>query len=117
MKVWSTGDYDSDGDEWKQDICLTEKAVEAINKLNPNPKFFVNVGDRIHIVLETPWWKEQTNDQQQVLMAIYQDISIVLVSGNHDLGNVTTAETIEHYCQMWGDDYFTFWVWTVYDAS
>ncbi|KAM7334965.1 hypothetical protein ACRRTK_005442 [Alexandromys fortis] len=105
MKVWSTGDCDNDGYEWEQEICLTEKAVEAINKLNPNPKFFDSC---IHVILRIPWWKEQTNGQQQILMAIDQDIAMVLVSDNHDLGNVLTAETMEDYCQMWRDNYFTF---------
>lgn len=59
MKIWFTGDCDSDGDEWEHEIFLTEKAVEAINRLNPNPKFFVNFGDRIHIILGTPWWKNK----------------------------------------------------------
>lgn len=38
-----------------------------------------------------------------------QDIPLVLVSGNHDLGNAPTAETVEEFCQTWGDDYFSFW--------
>lgn len=48
MKAWSTGDCDSGGDEWEQEIHLTKHAVEAINKLNPKPKFFVLCGDLIH---------------------------------------------------------------------
>ncbi|ELW67658.1 Calcineurin-like phosphoesterase domain-containing protein 1 [Tupaia chinensis] len=48
MKAWSTGDCDNGGDEWGQEIRLTEQAVEAINKLNPKPKFFVLCGDLIH---------------------------------------------------------------------
>lgn len=48
MKAWSTGDSDSGGDEWGQEIRLTEQAVEAINKLKPKPKFFVLCGDLIH---------------------------------------------------------------------
>ncbi|PNI23477.1 CPPED1 isoform 3 [Pan troglodytes] len=48
MKAWSTGDCDNGGDEWEQEIRLTEQAVQAINKLNPKPKFFVLCGDLIH---------------------------------------------------------------------
>ncbi|XP_021573550.1 serine/threonine-protein phosphatase CPPED1-like [Carlito syrichta] len=48
MKAWSTGDCDRGGDEWEQEICLTEQAVQAINKLNPKPKLFVLCGDLIH---------------------------------------------------------------------
>lgn len=61
-------------------------------------------------LLGTRWRKEQTKDLQQVLKAIDQDIPLVLVSGNHDLGNIPTAETVEEFCQTWGDDYFSFWV-------
>ncbi|KAK2097552.1 hypothetical protein P7K49_023003 [Saguinus oedipus] len=48
MKAWSTGDCDNGGDEWGQEIRLTEQAVQAVNKLNPKPKFFVLCGDLIH---------------------------------------------------------------------
>lgn len=48
MKAWSTGNCDTGGDEWGQEIRLTEQAVEAINKLNPKPKFFVLCGDLVH---------------------------------------------------------------------
>lgn len=110
MKAWSTGNCDNGGDEWGQEIRLTEQAVEAINKLNPKPKFFVLCGDLVHAMPGTRWRKEQTRDLQRVLKVVDQDIPLVLVSGNHDLGNAPTAETVEEFCQTWGDDYFSFWV-------
>ncbi|KAM5227733.1 serine/threonine-protein phosphatase CPPED1 [Ctenodactylus gundi] len=110
MKAWSTGDCDHGGDEWAQEIHLTKQAVCAINKLNPKPKFFVLCGDLIHAMPGTPWRKEQTEDLQQVLGDLKKEIPLVLVSGNHDLGNVPTAETVREFCQTWGDDYFSFWV-------
>ncbi|XP_023363329.1 serine/threonine-protein phosphatase CPPED1-like [Otolemur garnettii] len=48
MKAWSTGNCDSGGDEWEQEKRLTEQAVQAINKLEPRPRFFVLCGDLIH---------------------------------------------------------------------
>ncbi|XP_005860409.1 PREDICTED: serine/threonine-protein phosphatase CPPED1 isoform X2 [Myotis brandtii] len=48
MKSWSTGDCDNGEDEWGQEIRLTEQAIQAINKLNPKPRFFVLCGDLIH---------------------------------------------------------------------
>ncbi|XP_053411790.1 serine/threonine-protein phosphatase CPPED1 isoform X2 [Nycticebus coucang] len=110
MKAWSTGNCDSGGDEWEQEIRLTEQAVQAINKLNPKPRFLVLCGDLIHAMPGMPWRKEQTKDLQQVLREVDKEIPLVLVSGNHDVGNVPTAETIEEFCQTWGDDYFSFWV-------
>uniref|UniRef100_A0A8C5P3U0 Calcineurin-like phosphoesterase domain containing 1 n=1 Tax=Jaculus jaculus TaxID=51337 RepID=A0A8C5P3U0_JACJA len=110
MKAWSTGDCDSGGDEWEQEVRLTEQAVEAINKMNPKPKFFVLCGDLVHAMPGMPWRKEQTEDLRRVLTAVNRDIPLVFVSGNHDLGNAPTAETVEEFRQMWGDDYFSFWV-------
>ncbi|XP_006146604.1 serine/threonine-protein phosphatase CPPED1 isoform X2 [Tupaia chinensis] len=110
MKAWSTGDCDNGGDEWGQEIRLTEQAVEAINKLNPKPKFFVLCGDLIHAMPGTAWRKEQTEDLQRVLREVDRDIPLVFVSGNHDVGNIPTTETVMEFCRTWGDDYFSFWV-------
>ncbi|XP_076997876.1 serine/threonine-protein phosphatase CPPED1 isoform X2 [Tamandua tetradactyla] len=110
MKAWSTGDCDSSGDEWGQEIRLTEQAVEAINKLNPKPKFFVLCGDLIHAMPGARWRKEQTQDLQRVLAAIHAAVPLVFVSGNHDLGNSPTAQSVAEFRETWGDDYFSFWV-------
>ncbi|XP_040491243.1 serine/threonine-protein phosphatase CPPED1 isoform X2 [Ursus maritimus] len=110
MKAWSTGDSDSGGDEWGEEIRLTEQAVEAINKLKPKPRFFVLCGDLIHAMPGMPWRKEQTADLQRVLAGVDSDIPLVLVSGNHDVGNTPTPETVAEFQQTWGDDYFSFWV-------
>ncbi|XP_058894665.1 serine/threonine-protein phosphatase CPPED1 isoform X2 [Kogia breviceps] len=110
MKAWSTGDCDSGGDEWGLEIRLTEQAVQAVNKLNPKPRFFVLCGDLVHAMPGTPWRKEQTEDLQRVLRTVDSEIPLVLVSGNHDVGNVPTPETIAEFQRTWGDDYFSFWV-------
>lgn len=109
MKAWASKDCDHGGDEWGQEILLTEKAVRAINKLDPKPRFVVLCGDLVHAMPGTRWRKEQTEDLQQVLSALRGDVPLVMVSGNHDLGNAPTAESVEEFCQTWGDDYFSFW--------
>ncbi|XP_051818954.1 serine/threonine-protein phosphatase CPPED1 isoform X1 [Antechinus flavipes] len=110
MKAWALGDCDNCGDEWEEEIRLTEQAVQAINKLNPKPKFFVLCGDLIHALPGTRWRANQTKDLKKVLKDIDKEIPLVFVSGNHDIGNVPTSEAIDEYCQTWGDDYFSFWV-------
>lgn len=48
MKAWRVGDCDRGGDEWAEEVQLTRQAVEAINKLQPRPRFVVLCGDLIH---------------------------------------------------------------------
>ncbi|XP_021266894.1 serine/threonine-protein phosphatase CPPED1 isoform X2 [Numida meleagris] len=48
IKAWAVGNTGSGDDEWGEEMKLTEQAVQAINKLNPKPKFFVLCGDLIH---------------------------------------------------------------------
>ncbi|KAG8432942.1 hypothetical protein GDO86_017271 [Hymenochirus boettgeri] len=110
MKSWEIGDCNYGGDEWEREIRLTKEAVQAINKLNPKPKFFVLCGDLVHSMPGTEWKDQQERDLKNVLQNTNKDIPLVFVSGNHDLGNSPTAETIQTYCNSWGDDYFSFWV-------
>ena len=37
-------------------------------------------------------------------------IPLVCVCGNHDVGNTPTLDSIRHYRDKFGDDYFSFWV-------
>uniref|UniRef100_A0A8C5WKL3 Serine/threonine-protein phosphatase CPPED1 n=1 Tax=Leptobrachium leishanense TaxID=445787 RepID=A0A8C5WKL3_9ANUR len=110
MKSWEIGDCDYGGDEWEQEIRLTEEAVQAINKLSPKPKFFVLCGDLVHSMPGNEFKVDQERDLKTVLQKTDQDIPLVFVSGNHDIGNSPTPETIKAYCSNWGDDYFSFWV-------
>ncbi|NXM06914.1 CPPED phosphatase, partial [Tyrannus savana] len=114
MKAWTCGDTDNGDDEWGEEIKLAEQAVQAINKLNPKPKFFVLCGDLVHGMPGTLWRKNQVQDLKNVLKNTAQDIPLVFVCGNHDVGNAPTRETIDDYCENWGDDYFSFWVGGVF---
>uniref|UniRef100_A0A6I8NC11 Calcineurin like phosphoesterase domain containing 1 n=1 Tax=Ornithorhynchus anatinus TaxID=9258 RepID=A0A6I8NC11_ORNAN len=78
MKAWADGDCSSGGDEWEQEIRLTEQAVQAINRLDPKPKFFVLCGDLIHGMPGTPWREEQIKDLKRVLKNIDRDIPLSL---------------------------------------
>ncbi|XP_043568046.1 serine/threonine-protein phosphatase CPPED1 isoform X1 [Chiloscyllium plagiosum] len=110
MKAWKVGDHDNSGDEWQEEIQLMEQAVQAINKLTLKPKFFVLCGDLIHAMPGSPFCEEQIFDLKHVLEDIDPKIPLVFVSGNHDIGNSPTPESIAEYCKNWGDDYFSFWV-------
>lgn len=47
-----------------------------------------------------------------MLREVDSSIPVVLVPGNHDIGQVPTPNELELYCSRWGDDYFSFWVKT-----
>lgn len=110
MKAWRIGDCDSGGDEWTEEVQLTKQAVQAINKLQPRPRFLVLCGDLVHAMPGCPFREEQVKDLKEALRGSDPDIPLVFVSGNHDLGNTPTPESIEQFCRDWGDDYFSFWV-------
>ncbi|XP_073447265.1 serine/threonine-protein phosphatase CPPED1 isoform X4 [Aquarana catesbeiana] len=109
MKSWAMDNCDFGGDEWDDEVRLTEKAVEAINNLEPKPKFFVLCGDLVHSMPATEWKPAQECDLKTALLKTNHDIPLVFVSGNHDLGNAPTSETIQDFSKNWGDDYFSFW--------
>ncbi|XP_072312463.1 serine/threonine-protein phosphatase CPPED1 [Eucyclogobius newberryi] len=110
MKAWREGDSDGGGDEWAEEVELTKQAVEAVNRLQPRPRFMVLCGDLVHAMPDTPFRDEQERDLKEVLKGTDPSIPLVFVSGNHDLGNTPTPKTVEQYCNQWGDDYFSFWV-------
>lgn len=110
MKSWAIGESDFGGDEWEEEIRLTEEAVEAINKMCPKPKFFALCGDLVHSMPGIEWKEAQERDLKAVLQKADPDIPLVFVSGNHDIGNTPTPETLQSFCNNWGDDYFSFWV-------
>ncbi|XP_067101174.1 serine/threonine-protein phosphatase CPPED1 isoform X1 [Osmerus mordax] len=110
MKAWRDGDCDGGGDEWDEEVQLTRQTVEAINKMSPRPRFMVLCGDLVHAMPGTPFRAGQERDLKGALGGTDPSIPLVFVSGNHDLGNIPTPDTVEQYCQAWGDDYFSFWV-------
>ncbi|NP_001404653.1 serine/threonine-protein phosphatase CPPED1 isoform 6 [Mus musculus] len=103
MKAWSTGNCDAGGDEWGQEIRLTEQAVEAINKLNPKPKFFVLCGDLVHAmpgiraVFSGHYHRNAGGTYQNLDMVVSSAIGCQLGKDTHGLRVVAiTAEKIVH---------------------
>lgn len=110
MKAWRDGDCDGGGDEWSEEVELTKQAVEAVNRLQPRPRFMVLCGDLVHAMPDTPFRDEQERDLKAALKGTDPSVPLVFVSGNHDLGNTPTPQSVQQYCNQWGDDYFSFWV-------
>ncbi|KAI4876484.1 hypothetical protein NFI96_000038 [Prochilodus magdalenae] len=110
MKAWRVGDCDEGGDEWSEEVQLTKQAVQAINTLQPRPRLFALCGDLVHAMPGSAFREEQERDLKEVLRDTNPDIPLIFVSGNHDLGNTPTPETVNQYRRSWGDDYFSFWL-------
>lgn len=101
---------------WEQEIALTKKAIAAINKMQPRPKFFVVCGDLLDAwPAEAPEIRAlQELDFKSVFSELDASIPLVCVCGNHDVGNTPTHDTVAKYRSSFGDDYFSFWVGGVF---
>ena len=53
---------------------------------------------------------EQEKDFIDVFQELDNEIPLVCVCGNHDVGNSPTVETVAAYRNVFGDDYFSFWI-------
>jgi len=84
---------------YEHDIKTFKTAVSQINALNPD--FVVICGDLVH----------NPNDKS---FADFNKIKAELtvpcycVSGNHDVGNEPTQESLQYYRRIMGDDYYSF---------
>lgn len=114
MKAWRVGDTKDGGDEWDEEVELTKQAVEGVNRLQPRPRFMILCGDLVHAMPGTQFREAQERDLKDALKGTDPSIPLVFVSGNHDLDQVPTPGTVEQYCRVWGDDYFSFWVGGVF---
>jgi len=55
-------------------------------------------------------YEAQVKDYKELMSKVDENIPLVCLCGNHDIGNTPTAESIKSYSDRFGDDYFSFWV-------
>ncbi|QDV12663.1 Calcineurin-like phosphoesterase superfamily domain protein [Rosistilla oblonga] len=91
-----------------QEVDLVRRAVEHINRLRP--RFVIVCGDLTNATPEHPRYREQVAQYHRDFSEVDAEIPLVCVCGNHDVGNRPTAQSIAHYKENFGDDYFSFWV-------
>ncbi|XP_041468404.1 serine/threonine-protein phosphatase CPPED1-like [Lytechinus variegatus] len=94
---------------WQAEIELTRKAIAAINRMKPKPKFFVVCGDLVHAMPDDNQKEEQEADFLKEFAKVDPSIPLVCVCGNHDIGNTPTRKSIQNFRNKFGDDYFGFW--------
>ena len=98
-----------DNESWEEDLELSRLVVEKINMMKPPPRFVVVCGDLIHGFPHEAVGEQQTKDFKQVFGKVKDQIELICVCGNHDVGNHPTQETINLWNSRYGDDYFQFW--------
>lgn len=99
-----------------QEAVRLKELIRKVNAMNPRPGFLVISGDMVDAYPLTDAAATRGNkraDQEKQLLKVLEGVSaeipVVVVPGNHDLGNAPTADTIQQYKDLFGDDYFSFW--------
>nr|XP_039251104.1 serine/threonine-protein phosphatase CPPED1-like [Styela clava] len=97
-----------DGTVWVEDIRRLNKAVSDIDDIQNKPKFFFISGDLVNAFPGVEPYRQQQIDDVNESLANMQ-IPTMVISGNHDLLNTPTRNSIEEFKQIWGDDYYKFY--------
>lgn len=82
-------------------MLLTRTTIEIVNKINPRPKFFVVCGDLVDAQPGQYNREEQVKHFKNCFNKLSNDIPLVCVCGNYDVGNNPPDHSV-------GDDYYTF---------
>jgi len=93
---------------WDKEIFLLKQAVDHINRLKP--KFVIVCGDLTNAKPFKPAYDEQVADYKRIMSRVSDDIPLVCICGNHDVGNKPKKETIASYEEHFGSHYLSFWV-------
>ncbi len=101
------GMFDNDN-SWEKEMALLEEAVSHINRLKP--RFVIVCGDLTNAKPYQPAYPEQIADYKRVMSKISDDVPLVCLCGNHDVGNKPTRKKIAAYESHFGSHYFQFWV-------
>lgn len=85
-----------------QDTASAELAVATINRLKP--RFVIVTGDLVN----KPGDAAQIAEYRRIIAKIDRGIPVYSVSGNHDVANEPTAQTLNAWRQTFGRDYYSF---------
>lgn len=92
----------TDNRDFGSETLNFEKAIAEANRLRP--AFVVVCGDLVN----KPGDDEQINEYKRIASLLDPGIHLYNVSGNHDVGNTPTAESLAEYRENFGLDYYTF---------
>ena len=86
----------------EKETLLYEKAVEIVNRLNPD--FVVITGDFVHDHADSSQWREFN----RITGMFNESIPVYMVPGNHEYSTNPSDEEFAHYKEVYGDDKFSF---------
>ncbi|PFH35372.1 Ser/Thr phosphatase family protein [Besnoitia besnoiti] len=94
--------------EWTEELDRLRQGIAEIRQ--QNPAFIIVLGDLVQAFpsneAERPQRELETKDLREALQSLSGDIPVLIVSGNHDLGNAPTREHLEEFQRDWGNDYY-----------
>lgn len=100
---------------WDKELELMRLAAAEVNRLRPS--FAIVCGDLINEypteergrIADPEKRRKQMADFKEAFSLIDEDIPLVCLCGNHDIGDRPTSASIRSYTDEFGDDYFSFW--------
>jgi len=100
---------------WDKELELMRLAAAEVNRLRP--AFAIVCGDLVNEypteevgrIADEDLRRRQVADFKEVFSLIDEDIPLVCICGNHDIGDRPNAASIRSYTDHFGDDYFSFW--------
>ena len=121
---------------WMNEIEISRRCVEKINSMEgaDRPLFVCVCGDLVDTESSfnaalASWKKimkgwerqlifeQQAKDFKRVWSKLDEDIALVCLCGNHDVGNRPTAQSIQNWTSAFGSDYLAFWVNGTYNIA
>lgn len=99
--------------DWTEELTMLRLAVQHTNRLRP--RFLLISGDLINAFPSAdadggPVAARQVASFKEALHELSPSIPVVLLPGNHDIGQKPCAADVDRYRARFGDDYFSFWV-------
>lgn len=93
---------------WSEEIQLCEQLIATCNQMTPKPLFMIVCGDLVDAWPSTEVRQRQVVDFKRIFAKLDNEIPLVCVCGNHDVGDEPTPSSIQEFRQTFGDDYFYF---------
>jgi hypothetical protein len=114
----------TDNEEWEMELEYSRNAIQFMNGMNPRPIFCCVCGDLTD--MDRSFEVNKTNskftldecdeiqlrqrrDFKAIWSKLHDDIALVCLCGNHDVGNRPSKQSMELYKKEFGDDYLAFW--------